>query len=46
MYCTKGPRLPWHDEEAVRAFFEGVHTVTEREGAHTLKISAARSWTS
>ena len=38
MYCTKGPWLPWHDEEAVRAFFEGVRAVAEREGAHTLKI--------
>ena len=22
-YCSKGPWLPWDDEEAVRAFFEG-----------------------
>lgn len=38
MYCTKGPWLPWDDEEAVRAFFEGVVAVAEREGAHTVKI--------
>ncbi len=37
-YCTKGPWLPWHDEEAVRAFFEGVRDVARREGAHTVKI--------
>ena len=30
MYCTKGPWLPWHDEEAVRAFFEGVREVARR----------------
>jgi peptidoglycan pentaglycine glycine transferase (the first glycine) len=38
MYCTKGPWLPWDDEEAVRAFFEAVCTVARREGAHTVKI--------
>jgi lipid II:glycine glycyltransferase (peptidoglycan interpeptide bridge formation enzyme) len=38
MYCTKGPWLPWEDEEAIRAFFEGVRTVARREGAHTVKI--------
>lgn len=38
MYCTKGPWLPWEDEEAVRTFFGGVRTVAEREGVHTVKI--------
>jgi peptidoglycan pentaglycine glycine transferase (the first glycine) len=38
MYCAKGPWLPWDDEEAVRAFFEGVRSVARREGAHTVKI--------
>ena len=38
MYCTKGPWLPWDDEEAVGAFFEAVRTVAKREGAHTVKI--------
>jgi peptidoglycan pentaglycine glycine transferase (the first glycine) len=38
MYCTKGPWLPWDDEEAVRSFFEGVRAVAGREGAHTVKI--------
>jgi peptidoglycan pentaglycine glycine transferase (the first glycine) len=37
-YCTKGPWLPWEDEEAVCAFFEGVRKVAERQGAHTVKI--------
>jgi peptidoglycan pentaglycine glycine transferase (the first glycine) len=37
-YCTKGPWLPWDDEEAVRAFFRGVLEVARREGAHTIKI--------
>ena len=37
-YCTKGPWLPWDDEEAVRAFFEGVRGLAGREGAHTVKI--------
>jgi peptidoglycan pentaglycine glycine transferase (the first glycine) len=38
MYCTKGPWLPWEDEEAVRVFFEGVLTVAARHGVHTVKI--------
>jgi peptidoglycan pentaglycine glycine transferase (the first glycine) len=38
MYCTKGPWLPWDDEEAVRVFFRGVVEVAAREGAHTVKI--------
>lgn len=38
MYCTKGPWLPWEDEGAVRAFFEGVRGAARREGAHTVKI--------
>src|ERR687886_1103347 len=38
MYCTKGPWLPWDDEEAVKAFFEGVRAVARREGAHTVKV--------
>ena len=37
-YCTKGPWLPWHDEDAVRAFFEGVRNLARRQGAHTIKI--------
>lgn len=37
-YCTKGPWLPWDDEEAVRTFFRGVLTLAEREGVHTVKI--------
>lgn len=37
-YCTKGPCLPWNDEEAVRIFFRGVLEVAGREGAHTIKI--------
>jgi peptidoglycan pentaglycine glycine transferase (the first glycine) len=37
-YCTKGPWLPWDDEEAVRAFFRGVLEVAGREGAHTIKV--------
>jgi peptidoglycan pentaglycine glycine transferase (the first glycine) len=37
-YCTKGPWLPWDDEEAVRAFFRGVREVARRQGAHTVKI--------
>ena len=37
-YCTKGPWLPWEDEEAVRAFFQGVRKLAERRGAHTVKI--------
>jgi lipid II:glycine glycyltransferase (peptidoglycan interpeptide bridge formation enzyme) len=38
MYSTKGPWLPWDDEEAVRTFFGGVRTVAERENVHTVKI--------
>lgn len=38
LYCPKGPWLPWHDEEAVRAFFEGVVTAAGRRGAHTIKM--------
>jgi len=38
MYCSKGPWLPWEDEEAVRAFFDGASAVAGRAGAHTLKI--------
>lgn len=38
LYCTKGPWIPWEDEGAVRAFFEGVVAMARREGAHTLKI--------
>jgi lipid II:glycine glycyltransferase (peptidoglycan interpeptide bridge formation enzyme) len=38
MYCSKGPWLPWDDEEAVRAFFEGAADVAGRSGVHTLKI--------
>ncbi len=37
-YCTKGPWLPWHDEEAVRVFFKGVVAIARRLGAHTVKI--------
>ncbi|MBA3472874.1 MAG: peptidoglycan bridge formation glycyltransferase FemA/FemB family protein, partial [Rubrobacter sp.] len=37
-YCTKGPWLPWDDEEVVRAFFRGVLEVAGREGVHTVKI--------
>ena len=37
-YCTKGPWLPWEDEEAVRTFFEGVASIASRGGAHTVKI--------
>ena len=37
-YCTKGPWLPWDDEEAVQAFFERVRAVAGRCGAHTVKI--------
>ncbi len=38
MYCTKGPWIPWEDDDAVRTFFGGVRTVAEREGVHTVKI--------
>jgi len=37
-YSTKGPWLPWDDEEAVATFFKGVQTAARREGAHTIKI--------
>jgi peptidoglycan pentaglycine glycine transferase (the first glycine) len=37
-YCTKGPWLPWEDEEAIRTFFEGVHETAGRLDAHTVKI--------
>lgn len=37
-YCTKGPWLPWGDEAAVRAFFEGVAELAGRRGVHTVKI--------
>ena len=38
MYCTKGPWLPWDDDQAVRAFFDGVVALARRERVHTLKI--------
>ena len=38
MYCSKGPWLPWDDEDAVKVFFEGAADVARRSGAHTLKI--------
>lgn len=38
MYATKGPWLPWNDEEGVRAFFAGVADVARREGVHTVKV--------
>ena len=37
-YCTKGLWLPWDDEQAVRAFFEGVVAVAGRKAVHTVKI--------
>ena len=37
-YCTKGPWIPWDDENAIRAFFRGVLEVAGREGVHTIKI--------
>ena len=37
-YCTKGPWLPWHDEEAVQTFFAGALDIARGEGVHTLKI--------
>lgn len=37
-YCTKGPWLPWDDEEAVYAFFAGLLEAAQRHGAHTVKI--------
>jgi peptidoglycan pentaglycine glycine transferase (the first glycine) len=38
MYCTKGPWLPWDEQRAVQAFFEGTRRIAERERAHTVKI--------
>ena len=38
LYCPKGPWLPWEDDEAVRAFFDGVVEVAVRHNAHTVKI--------
>ncbi|CAN5907245.1 peptidoglycan bridge formation glycyltransferase FemA/FemB family protein [soil metagenome] len=38
MYSPKGPWLPWDDEAAVRAFFEGVRKIAEEHGVHTVKI--------
>ncbi len=38
LYCPKGPWLPWDDDRAVRAFFDGVVEVAGRWGAHTVKI--------
>jgi lipid II:glycine glycyltransferase (peptidoglycan interpeptide bridge formation enzyme) len=38
MYASKGPWLPWDDEDAVKAFFDGASEIARREGAHTLKI--------
>jgi peptidoglycan pentaglycine glycine transferase (the first glycine) len=38
MYCTKGPWLPWDDQQAVRVFFDGVRRIAERERVHTVKI--------
>lgn len=38
LYCAKGPWLDWDDEEAVRAFFEGVAGISEGRGVHTVKI--------
>ncbi|MGF1473766.1 MAG: lipid II:glycine glycyltransferase FemX [Rubrobacteraceae bacterium] len=38
LYCPKGPWLPWGDEEAVRAFLDGVVEVAKRYNAHTVKI--------
>lgn len=38
LFCPKGPWLPWDDEEAVRAFFDGVVEVAKRHNAHTVKI--------
>ena len=34
MYCTKGPWLPWDEQRAVQAFFEGTRRIAERERAH------------
>ncbi|HZY65378.1 MAG TPA: peptidoglycan bridge formation glycyltransferase FemA/FemB family protein [Rubrobacteraceae bacterium] len=38
LYCPKGPWLAWDDEEAVRAFFDGVVEVARHHNAHTVKI--------
>jgi peptidoglycan pentaglycine glycine transferase (the first glycine) len=38
MYCSKGPWLPWEDQDAVRTFFSGAAAVAGEAGAHTLKI--------
>jgi peptidoglycan pentaglycine glycine transferase (the first glycine) len=32
MYCSKGPWLPWEDEEDVRAFFLGAVDVAGKAG--------------
>ncbi len=37
-YRTKGPWLPWDDEEAVRTFFERARALAKHQGAHTVKI--------
>jgi lipid II:glycine glycyltransferase (peptidoglycan interpeptide bridge formation enzyme) len=38
MFCPKGPWIPWEDEEAVRAFFEGVGEIAREHRVHTVKI--------
>ena len=38
LYCPRGPWLPWENDEAVRAFFDGVVEVAGRHNAHTVKI--------
>lgn len=38
LYCTKGPWLPWQDEEAVSSFFDDVRAFAGRLGGHTVKI--------
>ena len=37
-FCPKGPWLPWEDERAVRAFFEGSGAVAQKKGIHTLRV--------
>lgn len=37
-FCPKGPWLPWEDEEAVRAFFDGSKSMAQEKGIHTLKV--------
>ena len=37
-FCPKGPWLPWEDERAVEAFFEGAQQIAGEKGVHTLKI--------